>query len=260
MREAELLAEQRHYYRERAPEYDAWWERTGRYDRGAEANARWFAESELLARELERFAPRGRVLELACGTGLWTRHLARHADAVTAVDAAQEMLTLNRARLRASGSDARVNYVQADLFTWRAPPAAYDVCFFAFWLSHVPESRFDSFWQAVAGALRPGGRVLFIDSDRSEHSTAADHPLPDPEHDITQRRLDDGREFQIVKRFYEPQWLERRLRQLGFETEVRRTGEFFLYGAGEPAPGPDQRFFCAPEGLQSGPCVGRWHS
>jgi demethylmenaquinone methyltransferase/2-methoxy-6-polyprenyl-1,4-benzoquinol methylase len=230
-----LLAEQRRYYRARAPEYDAWWERRGRYDRGAAANARWFAEAQALERELERFAPRGRVLELACGTGLWTRHLVRHADSVTAVDAAQEMLTLNAARLSDARSGTPVDYVQADLFAWTPAPAVYDVCFFAFWLSHVPESRFASFWALVASALRPGGRVFFIDSARSESSTAADHRLPAAEEETMQRRLDDGREFQIVKRFYEPSWLERRLHELGFSVQVRRTGEFFLYGAGGPA-------------------------
>jgi hypothetical protein len=50
------------------------------------------------------------------------------------------------------------------------------------------------------------------------------------------RRLDDGREFLIFKRFYEPRRLENRLAELGFAMEVRRTGEFFLYGAGAPAP------------------------
>jgi len=40
---AGLLAEQARYYRERAGEYDDWWFRRGRYDRGADANARWFA-------------------------------------------------------------------------------------------------------------------------------------------------------------------------------------------------------------------------
>ena len=33
------------YYRERAPEYDDWWFRRGRFDRGEEANARWFGEA-----------------------------------------------------------------------------------------------------------------------------------------------------------------------------------------------------------------------
>jgi demethylmenaquinone methyltransferase/2-methoxy-6-polyprenyl-1,4-benzoquinol methylase len=46
------------------------------------------------------------------------------------------------------------------------------------------------------------------------------------------RRLDDGSEFPIVKRYYEPRALERRLAELGWRIEVRVTGEFFIYGAG----------------------------
>jgi len=34
-----LLAEQIAYYRDRAGEYDQWWFREGRYDRGPELNA-----------------------------------------------------------------------------------------------------------------------------------------------------------------------------------------------------------------------------
>jgi ubiquinone/menaquinone biosynthesis C-methylase UbiE len=172
------------------------------------------------------------VLELACGTGLWTRLLARHANRVTAVDGAQEMLALNRERLAGTDHRADLEYVQADLFTWRPPPASYDVCFFAFWLSHVPQSRFAQFWQLVAGALRPGGRVFFVDSDRNESSTALDHRLPERDEETMRRRLDDGREFLIVKRFYDPPQLEDHLAGLGFEVQVRRTGKFFLYGAG----------------------------
>lgn len=36
---AGLLTEQARYYRQRAGEYDDWWVRGGRYDRGADANA-----------------------------------------------------------------------------------------------------------------------------------------------------------------------------------------------------------------------------
>lgn len=230
-----MLVEQQRYYRARAPEYDAWWERRGRYDRGAGANGRWFAEAAALERELERFAPSGHVLELACGTGLWTRLLVRHAERVTAVDGAEEMLALNRERLSCEAQGADVEYIHADLFTWRPPPASYDVCFFAFWLSHVPETRFVQFWELVASALRPGGRVFFIDSDRSESSTASDHRLPDRHEETMHRRLDDGREFLIVKRFYDPRQLERRLAELGFVIKVRRMGEFFLCGTGSPA-------------------------
>jgi SAM-dependent methyltransferase len=227
--EAELLTAQRSYYRARAPEYDAWWHRQGRYDRGPDANARWFDEASDLEQAVGKFCPRGDILELACGTGLWTSVLASHARHLTAVDAAPEMIALNRSRLR----DAAVEYVEADLFEWQPTPRSYDLCFFAFWLSHVPESRFEAFWEMVGMALRPGGRVFFIDSDRSDCSTASDHRLPPAEDETLLRRLDDGREFCIVKRFYAPERLESRLARLGWQCRIQRTGEFFIYGAGE---------------------------
>lgn len=222
-----LLTEQLDYYRARAGEYDRWWNREGRFDRGQAANARWFAEAASLETVLERFDPRGDVLELACGTGLWTRHLVGYADTLTAVDGSQEVLALNRARV-----DSRnVRYVQADLFDW-TPPASYDSCVFSFWLSHVPPQRFAAFWEMVARALRPGGRVLFIDSARTDRSTAADHRLPGADESTMTRRLDDGREFQIVKRFYDPGALESELAALGWAFQVATTGEFFIHGMG----------------------------
>ena len=40
----DILQDQIDYYRARAGEYDEWWFRSGRYDRGAQFNARWQAE------------------------------------------------------------------------------------------------------------------------------------------------------------------------------------------------------------------------
>ncbi len=67
---AGLLAEQVRYYRERAGEYEDWWFRRGRYDRGADANARWFADAAEVEDAFERFQPAGRVLELGVRHGL----------------------------------------------------------------------------------------------------------------------------------------------------------------------------------------------
>jgi demethylmenaquinone methyltransferase/2-methoxy-6-polyprenyl-1,4-benzoquinol methylase len=54
--------------------------------------------------------------------------------------------------------------------------------------------------------------------------------MPDAGADTEQRRLDDGREFEIIKRYYEPEALGARLAQLGWEVEMHDTGEFFIYG------------------------------
>src|SRR5205814_8227132 len=153
------LQEQIAYYDARANEYDEWFLRRRRYDRGPALNRKWFDEVGQVAAALNAFAPTGQVLELACGTGLWTQRLAGYATHVTAVDSSDKMLALNRARV----GEAKVDHLRADIFSWR-PDRQYDVVFFGFWLSHVPPERFDSFWDLVRACLRPEGRVFFVDS------------------------------------------------------------------------------------------------
>jgi demethylmenaquinone methyltransferase/2-methoxy-6-polyprenyl-1,4-benzoquinol methylase len=215
----EILAHQIAYYRARATEYDEWFLRLGRYDRGEAWNAEWFREVAELEDRVAQFHATGDVLELACGTGWWTERLARTAATLTAVDAAPEVLALNRRRL----GDQPISYVQADMFAWE-PAGAYDVVFFSFWLSHVPPERFDAFWALVGRAIRPGGRVYFIDSYQPA-SAEADSL-------ISRRELNDGRQFEIVKIFYQPEQLQGRLRALGWDVTVARTAQHFLYGSG----------------------------
>ena len=224
-----LLQEQMAYYRARAGEYDEWFLRTGRYDHGPERNRAWFTEAGTVAAALAAFHPAGQVLELACGTGIWTEHLVRTATRVTAVDSAPEMLARNRARLGA----APVEYLQADLFTWQ-PPRQYDAVFFGFWLSHVPPERFAPFWEMVRRCLAPGGRVFFVDSLYDPTSTAHDHRLAGPEATTMQRRLNDGREFHIVKVFYRPEDLTARLGAVGWRATLHATDHYFLYGTAAP--------------------------
>jgi SAM-dependent methyltransferase len=228
-----LLEGQLAYYRARAAEYDEWFLRKGRYDRGPEWNRRWFSELEHVRLELERFGPTGKVLELACGTGLWTVELARHAAGITAVDAAPEVLEINRARLVETGTEIPIRYVRADLFDW-SPDDAYDVVFLGFWLSHVPPGRFAALWDLVRSALRPGGRAFFVDSLGQEAPAEKRRLGWKPGDHTMLRRLNDGREFRIVKIFYDPVELQARLADLGWRFSVRTTKDHLLYGFGAP--------------------------
>ena len=63
-----LIEQQIEYYRARASEYDEWFLRQGRYDRGEAHKKQWFAEVAQLREALAEFEPRGDLLELACGT------------------------------------------------------------------------------------------------------------------------------------------------------------------------------------------------
>ncbi len=224
---ADVLAEMAEYYRVRAAEYDEWWERTGRYDHGAADNARWFAEAQTAYNALDALAVRGDVLELAPGTGIWTRRIVGDASSVTAVDASDEMIALNRATV----ADRRVRYITADLFAWR-PDRRYDAVVFGFWISHVPSDRLDGFLQTVADALVPGGKVFFVDGRREPKTTATDHALPDIGEQVMTRKLNDGRSYRIIKNFYDPAALVARCATHGLDVVVRETPTYFLYGSG----------------------------
>ncbi len=205
-----LLAEQVAYYRAIA----------GEYEEQAIPGA-WGAE---LSAALDSFRPAGSVLELACGPGMWTNQLLRHAVDITAVDAAPEMLAIASARVR----DERVRFIRADIFDW-VPDRRYDVVFFGFWLSHVPPERFESFWSLVADCLKPTGRVFFVDD---AHRTAEELVYGESS-SLVRRQLHDGTPYRVVKVPHEPKALERRLQQLGWRITITPTSGPFFWGAGQ---------------------------
>jgi ubiquinone/menaquinone biosynthesis C-methylase UbiE len=230
-----VLGEQLAYYRARAREYDTWFRREGLHDLGEERNARWRLELDRVHSALEAFAPRGDVLELAYGTGEWTIRLAESATSVVGVDAAPEMHDLALAKLQDAGL-SNVELTVGDLFTWQ-PDRDYDVVFFAFWLSHVPESQTDRFWRNVHDALRPGGRFFLVDAADAvvEGNVIDASRRPDRERATELRRLEDGRAFRIVERSLDPDRLARDLREHGLAASFVETGEFFVHGLGRRA-------------------------
>lgn len=214
-----LLAEQLTYYRARAPEYSA----TAIPDVPAGELA--LARDAVVA-ELEHWRPRGEVLELACGPGTWTQELLRHADSVTAVDGAPEVLRLAADKI----NDSRVRFVQADIFGWN-PDRRYDAVFFGFWLSHVPTQRFSDFWQLIGECLKPTGSVAFVD----DAYRTPDELIQGEGSQVIERRLTDGRAFKAVKVPHTPAQLQQQLRQLGWDIEVRSLVDPFFWGSGARA-------------------------
>lgn len=223
----DIIQEQIAYYRARASEYDEWVCRMGRYDHGDDLNRRWFKEVEAVIRALHAIGPVGRVLELAAGTGNWTQELLKIAQHVTAIDISPEMLEINRRKVKAPNVDFRV----ADLFAWE-PDTAYDMACFGFWLSHVPHDRLDSFLDVVRRSVRPGGKLFMVDSLSDTSSTAHNHNPVEPESLYHTRKLNDGREFTVVKIFYTPDELRRLLERAGFDVTVSTTEHYFIYAQG----------------------------
>jgi demethylmenaquinone methyltransferase/2-methoxy-6-polyprenyl-1,4-benzoquinol methylase len=217
---ADLLA----YYEARAPEYDDWYLRRGRYERGPVHDAAWNAELDMAGRWLDEQPIHGEIVELAAGTGWWSPLLASKGE-LSLYDGASAPLERARERLVAHQLRAHLHVRDA----WAEPDRAVDAVFTGFWLSHVPRARLDEFLGIVRRWLKPGGTFAFIDSLFDPQSSAVDHPMPAD--DTSVRRLDDGREFTIIKVFYEPEELEAALLRVGFtHVTVATTGRFFLNG------------------------------
>jgi ubiquinone/menaquinone biosynthesis C-methylase UbiE len=221
------ILEMKEYYCKRATEYDEWWYRQGRYDRGPDVKVRWFEEANQISTTLEQFKIEGDILELAAGTGIWTEKLLRSAGTITVIDSSQEMIEINRSKVASN----KVSYILADIFTW-TPDRKYDAVCFSFWISHVPLERLQQFLNTVAAALKEKGKIFFVDSRPEPSGSAIDHQLPNEGVETMKRRLNDGSEYEIVKNYFNKSNLTGQFAAAGIEMDIRETETFFIYGLG----------------------------
>lgn len=101
-----------------------------------------------------------RVLELACGTGEVTRLVHDLGHDVTALDFAEPMLAVARAK---HSGKPRLRFLQADAGRTMEPDASYDaiLCRHLVWTLTDPTAAFAD-WARI---LRPGGRLLIYDGN-----------------------------------------------------------------------------------------------
>src|SRR5207247_3263325 len=95
------------YYSQRAAEYEEIYQRDDPVRQG---------ELGEIAQVIRETFKGRRVLEVACGTGFWTRVLAEVAEQVMAIDGSRSMLELARVK---TGEHATVRFEEGD---------AYDLC------------------------------------------------------------------------------------------------------------------------------------
>jgi demethylmenaquinone methyltransferase/2-methoxy-6-polyprenyl-1,4-benzoquinol methylase len=178
------------YYRERAGEYEKVYAKP---ERQADL-------SDLQARVPEWFANR-RVLEVACGTGYWTRLIAARATTVVACDLAPEVLDIARAR---QPRTAPTDFVMGDAFALDRIPGEFDAGFVGFLWSHILRADIPRFLAGLHRRLSPGSRVLILDN---RYLAGSNWPVTrtDPDGNSYQRRiLDNGSEYEVLKNFPRP--------------------------------------------------------
>jgi SAM-dependent methyltransferase len=178
------------YYNRRAPEYEE------KYRRADPVRQ---AEQSELADHIRRTFVGKRVLEIACGTGFWTREAASVAKHVVATDASEEMLAIARQKSVPYGN---IEFRLADAYDLHSVRGDFDGGLANFWLSHVRKADLARFLDGFHSRLSPGAAVLMADDVFVQGVGGEYVELPGDEDTYKKRKLRDGAEYVIVKNYY----------------------------------------------------------
>jgi ubiquinone/menaquinone biosynthesis C-methylase UbiE len=174
------------YYAARAPEYDSVYLKP---ERQADLRAieQWVTEVLVGAR----------VLEIACGTGYWTKFIAQVAARVLALDAVPETIDIAKARVLPQN----VEFLIGDAY---APPrraGGFDAVFAGFWFSHVPLSRRLEFLSGLNAVVERDARIVLLDNRFVEGSSSPIAEQDAEGNTYQMRRLRDGTTHRVLKNF-----------------------------------------------------------
>lgn len=177
----------RDYYAQRAGEYERIYDKPERQP-----------DLRRLEGEIPALLAGRRVLEIACGTGYWTRWLLREAAHVVGVDASPETLAIARAK----GLPAdRVEFVVGDAYALADTLGSFDGSFAGFWWSHVPIREQPRFLGSLDRRLASGARIVLLDNRYVEGNST---PIAERDGDgntYQLRRLADGSTHRVIKNF-----------------------------------------------------------
>ena len=187
-------------------------------------------EVSVLAGIVERFG-RGRLIDLACGTGYWLPFYAPRCSDITLVDQAPRMLDECRKKIAALDGTERMRIVQGDVLEHPVGQRAYDSALVGFLLSHLTDAQerllFDRLRTMLDVARPRAGRFLILDSAWSLERARFNAKTEQQE-----RRLNDGTTFAIYKRYIDRQNIVEWETKYGVETRIEHFGAAFLAVSG----------------------------
>jgi len=106
------------------------------------------------------------------------------------------------------------------MFDYDFAPGAYDCALVGFLLSHTSEAQEHLVMQVLRNTLRPGAGVLILESAWTDVRATFNQKV-----EQQTRRLNDGTEFQIFKRYISREDVGAWDRKYGLRTTIEHFGE-----------------------------------
>jgi len=153
--------------------------------------------------ELKAQAKDRTVLEIACGTGYFTRFAGPVSRRTTATDVSEEMLGVARSL---QIPNARI--VHDDAYRLAGVgDERFDFGFAMHWASHIPRARWHEFFTAFHSRLKPGATVMLVDDIRRPNDADPWYSKLATRDTYEIRQLPNGESYEIVKTFFTPDQL-----------------------------------------------------
>ena len=184
-------------------------------------------EQDMLSTAI-RDSLRGRdVLEVACGTGWWTRILSESARSIMATDLGDEVMVI--AREKKYGCP--VTFRREDAYNLSFEDDSFNGGLAFSWFSHIPHDLIDIFIDKFHRVLARGSRVFIADNTYIQGIGGEPVVREGDTNTYKIRALKDGGVFTIVKNYFSVEDLVdifgRHVE--GFNENNVRHGECFWY-------------------------------
>jgi SAM-dependent methyltransferase len=164
------------------------------------------------------------VLEIACGTGYWTEHIAKTAKAILATDINEPVIEIAKHK---PYPNSNVNFEVADIYKFR-PVEKYESLFAGFIWSHILLQDLDKFITAINDFVEPGGVVVIMDNNYAEGSSTPVAQTDDHGNTYQLRKLSDNSTHQVLKNFPTKGFLEQKLKGVAEDIEIIQLTYFWI--------------------------------
>lgn len=182
------------YYAERAKEHDKVYLKPERQDDIKKLH------------EYLKYAFNGlNVLEIACGTGYWTKIISETASSIVSTDYNNEVLEI------ASSRDYQlknIQFYQDDAYFLPKIKGDYTAAFAGFFWSHIPLNKINEFLNQFHSKLDKGAKIIFIDNSFVQGSSTPISRTDEDGNTYQIRKLDNGKEFEVLKNFPSEEFLK----------------------------------------------------
>jgi ubiquinone/menaquinone biosynthesis C-methylase UbiE len=182
------------YYNERAKEYEDFLIFGGNPASIFDPES-YQSEAKNISNLLNKFI-KGKIIDIASGTGYWLPSYAPNCPEITLIDQSQKMLDECTKKIESLGIEKKCKLILDGVFNYGFKEKEFDISLIGFFLSHCNEEEEKIFFDKLKKMLKTGGEMWFLDSAWSKERSEVRGKSG-----IQERKLNDGRSFKIYKKY-----------------------------------------------------------